>query len=111
MQTPIQCTFRVRGALSCRWSEWFNGLLIRNDTRQGISELSGALPDYAMVYGILDRMRDLGLELLSVNCSAAEPAPRTSKRKSLPLAQAEEMPNDNWQDRKNHCPSHQQKNR
>lgn len=111
MQTPIKCTFRIRSALSFNWSEWFHGLSIRNNTSEDISELCGTLPDYAMVYGILDRMRDLGLELLSVNCSAAVPLPYPSTRESLPSDQGQEIPEDNPQDRQNHHPSYQPKNR
>jgi hypothetical protein len=56
---------RVKGHLDPRWSEWFDGLQIANEPN-GETLLSGYLPDQAALHGILARMRDLNLQLISV---------------------------------------------
>ena len=56
---------KVRSHLDPRWSEWFAGLklthLVGNETL-----LSGSLPDQAALHGLLERIRDLNLKLISV---------------------------------------------
>lgn len=61
----LTCTIRVRGALDPRWSAWFDGLTITID-EQGDTNITGTLPDTAALFGVINRVRDLGLELLSV---------------------------------------------
>jgi hypothetical protein len=65
---------RVRGHLDLRWSEWLAGLelthLEGNETL-----LSGMLPDQTALYGLLERLRDLNLTLLSVTCGSAPTQP------------------------------------
>jgi hypothetical protein len=68
----IFCQIRVRGHLSCQWADWFGGLEIENQP-DGEAMLSGTLPDHAALYGVMNRMRDLGLELISVNCVESGP--------------------------------------
>jgi hypothetical protein len=68
----IFCQIRVKGHLSSQWADWFGGLEIKN-LPGGAAVLFGTLPDQAALYGILNRMRDLGLELISLNCF--EPSP------------------------------------
>lgn len=67
MNEPIYCEIRVKGHLSKQWVVWFSGLQIENQP-EGHAVLSGPLPDQAALYGVLNRMRDLGLALVSVNC-------------------------------------------
>jgi hypothetical protein len=67
MADLILCQIRVKGHLSDRWVEWFGGLTIENQPN-GETVLSGPLPDQSALYGILNRIRDLGLTLVSVNC-------------------------------------------
>jgi hypothetical protein len=57
---------RVKGRLGPEWSAWFDGLTIQTLPR-GESVLSGPLPDQAALHGILLKIRNLGLELLSLN--------------------------------------------
>ncbi len=57
---------RVEGHLPDGWSDWFGGLEIRCDP-SGQSILSGSLPDQAALHGVLARIRDLNLKLVSVN--------------------------------------------
>jgi hypothetical protein len=59
------CVIKVRGALDRHWSTWFDGLAITTD-ENGDTVMTGALPDPAALFGIINRVRDLGLELLAV---------------------------------------------
>ena len=56
---------RVEGHLDDHWSEWLGGMsLTRTDRSETI--LTGALPDQAALYGVLMKMRDLALTLVSI---------------------------------------------
>jgi hypothetical protein len=55
----------VEGHLSDRWSAWFEGLTIHNDPN-GETTLSGLLSDQAALFGVLAKIRDLNLTLISV---------------------------------------------
>ncbi len=57
---------RVRGHLHDRWSEWFGGLTITLEDN-GDSLLTGPVVDQAALHGLLRKVRDLGMPLLSVN--------------------------------------------
>jgi hypothetical protein len=57
---------RVRGRLEPRWSDWFDGLALTT-APDGISTLRGLVVDQAALHGLLHRLRDLGLPLISVN--------------------------------------------
>ena len=57
---------QVKGHLEARWSQWFNGLTIRNISN-GEAILSGYVVDQAALHGILIKVRDLGLPLVSVH--------------------------------------------
>jgi hypothetical protein len=65
MATPEVYEIRVEGRLGAEWSAWFDGLTITNRPG-GETILSGAVPDQAALHGILIRIRNLGLPLLSV---------------------------------------------
>ena len=67
MSDPIFCRIRVKGHLSDQWADWFGGLEIENQ-QGGEAVLSGTLPDQAALYGVLKRMCNLGLALISLNC-------------------------------------------
>jgi hypothetical protein len=56
---------RVQGHLDSRWSAWFDGLVLTTDD-DGTTLLRGQVADQAALHGLLDRMRDLGLPLVSV---------------------------------------------
>jgi len=61
----------IKGQISRQWSAWFGGLSIRHaDPDETI--LCGSLPDQAALYGVISRLRDLGLELVSVNSQKKE---------------------------------------
>ncbi len=55
---------RVKGQLERRWEHWFDGLRLSID--QETTLLEGELSDQAALYGVLLKIRDLGLPLLSV---------------------------------------------
>ena len=63
---------RVRGHLSDAWAEWFDGLTIEN-LPNGESLLSGPVADKAALHGLLTKVRDLNLTLLSVTLIEPEP--------------------------------------
>ena len=56
----------VKGNLDQRWSDWFEGFAIAL-TDNGETQLSGPVVDQAALYGLLIKVRDLGLPLVSVN--------------------------------------------
>jgi hypothetical protein len=66
MDKPIFYQIRVNGHLDGTWADWFDGLTITNQD-DGVSLLSGRLPDQAALHGILNRISSLGLKLISVN--------------------------------------------
>jgi len=57
---------RVEGQIDKTWSEWFEGFSIAH-TRQNETVLIGDLPDQSALYGIISKLRDLGLKLISVS--------------------------------------------
>ncbi len=66
MDQPSVYEIRVAGELPSDWSSWFGGLNIRSGL-DGESILSGRLPDQAALYGVLAKIRDLNLKLISVS--------------------------------------------
>jgi hypothetical protein len=57
---------RVKGHLSPQWSDWFDGFTISN-CKDGEALLCGIILDQAALYGLLNKISNLGLPLLSVN--------------------------------------------
>ena len=67
----LSCEIRVKGHLASRWSEWLGGLEVEARPN-GEGVLAGVLPDQAALYGVLDRLRDLGVALISLRCDEME---------------------------------------
>jgi hypothetical protein len=62
---------RVKGSISKQWSDWFGGLTIsHSDPDETI--LTGLVLDEAALYGIISRLRDLGLQLTSLSSEEIE---------------------------------------
>ncbi len=62
---------RVEGQLPGGWSNWFEGLDLQCG-QNGDTILSGPLPDQAALHGVLAKIRDLNLKLISVNRRSQE---------------------------------------
>lgn len=65
MDAPRVFEIRVEGHLADRWSDWFDGLIIHNDPN-GEAILTGLLSDQAALFGVLNKIHDLNLILISV---------------------------------------------
>jgi hypothetical protein len=61
---PARYEIRVGGVLDDRWADWFGGLQVSSDGTQTV--IAGLLPDQSALHGLLARVRDLGLCLISV---------------------------------------------
>jgi len=57
---------RIAGHLDAHWADWFDGMSITLE-EDGATLLSGPVPDQPALYGLLRKVRDLGLPLVSVN--------------------------------------------
>ena len=67
--TPNQTVIyqiRIKGHLGREWTDWFDGLTITLD-EDGSTLLIGPVVDQAALHGLLKKVRDLGMTLLSVN--------------------------------------------
>lgn len=58
---------RVKGHLDNSWSEWFEDFSLTHE-EDGTTVLTGPVADQPALHGLLVRVRDLGLPLVSVNC-------------------------------------------
>jgi hypothetical protein len=66
-RTPVEhYEIRVVGRLSPRWGAWFDGLTLTCD-EDGSTVISGPIVDQAALHGLLQRLRDLGITLLSLS--------------------------------------------
>jgi hypothetical protein len=68
---PARYEVRVDGVLDLRWSEWFEGLQVED--QGGETVLSGALADQSALHGVLDKVRDLGLSIITVRRLPSRP--------------------------------------
>lgn len=77
---PGQYEIRLAGHLDQRWAEWFDGLSLTRHS-DGTTVLQGPVVDQAALHGLLQKVRDLGLPLVSVCQSEPEPpVPATKPR-------------------------------
>jgi hypothetical protein len=62
---PARYEIRVEGVLDGRWSAWFEGLQVSNE-EAGLTTIVGPVTDQAALHGLLAKVRDLALPLISV---------------------------------------------
>jgi len=72
---PLVYQIRLKGHLGSQWTDWFGGLTITLE-EGGDTLLTGPVVDQAMLHGLLKKVRDLGMPLVSV--SPVEPGPPTT---------------------------------
>jgi hypothetical protein len=62
---PAVYQIQIEGQLGCEWTEWFGDMTITQD--DGETLLTGPVIDQAALFGLLKKVRDLGMSLVSVN--------------------------------------------
>ena len=62
---PVVYQIRIKGHLGPQWTEWFEGMAVTRE-ENGDTLLTGHVVDQAALHGLLKKVRDLGLPLLSV---------------------------------------------
>jgi hypothetical protein len=63
---PMVYQIRIRGHLDSQWADWFEGLTITLE-EDGDTLLTGPVIDQAALHGLLKKVRDFGMTLVSVN--------------------------------------------
>jgi hypothetical protein len=71
---PTYYEIRVKGQLDPRWSEWFDGMAIRHEPN-GDTTLHGPVADQAALFGVLMKIHNLNLPLISVKPADPDAAP------------------------------------
>jgi hypothetical protein len=61
---PMHYEIRIEGSLDSRWADWFEGLQVTNDGAETV--ITCLLADQPALHGVLAKVRDLGLCLISV---------------------------------------------
>jgi hypothetical protein len=70
---PAEYRIRVAGHLDEHWSPWFGDLTLTHDS-DGATSIAGVVADQAQLHGLLAKVRDLGVTLLSVQvCDPTAP--------------------------------------
>jgi hypothetical protein len=70
---PGRYEIRLKGHLGQRWAAWFDGLSLSRET-DGTTTIHGPVADQAALHGLLQKVRDAGLPLVSVTCVERDPA-------------------------------------
>ena len=78
-----QYEIRVKGHIGSRWSAWFDGLCIATED-DGTTVIRGPLVDQAALHGVLQKVRDVGIPLISVtqlppDAATEPPAPDSNE--------------------------------
>ena len=75
--TETEYEIRLQGHLASRWSDWFDGLTLTCES-DGTTLLQGAVVDQSALHGLLQKVRDTGLPLVSV--TPVRPTPKTTEK-------------------------------
>jgi hypothetical protein len=73
---PAHYEIRVEGVLGERWTGWFEGLQVSSEAGETI--ISGPVSDQPALHGVLVKIRDLGMRLISVRRLDPDPAGTTT---------------------------------
>jgi hypothetical protein len=95
---PTIYQIRIKSHLSPDWTDWFEGLTVTLE-EDGDTLLSGPVVDQAALHGLLKKVRDLGLPLISVNCIESSQADSVNDKphmqaSDLKLSSSQEGPSD-----------------
>jgi hypothetical protein len=78
---PARYEIRLHGHLEPRWAAWFDGMSLTTGS-DGTTLLSGPVIDQAALHGLLHRVRDVGLPLISVTQVGLDrPVPPSTQRR------------------------------
>ncbi len=69
MDTPAVYQIRIQALLDDRWSSWFDGMAMSCESSSDglpVTTLTGSVADQSALHGVLAKIRDLGLTLISV---------------------------------------------
>jgi hypothetical protein len=89
---PVRYAIRVQGRLDARWSAWFDGMTLTAGI-DGTTVIEGLVVDQAALHGLLARIRDLGIPLLSmVQLASTASAPVPPPPGATPTSAATEQP-------------------
>jgi hypothetical protein len=80
---PIRYELRVLGHLDLHWSTWFTGLTLTQEA-DGTTSLCGVVTDQAELHGLIAKVRDLGVTLLSVTSADTTKDPEPPAESSKP---------------------------
>jgi len=67
----LRADIRVKGRIDAQWSDWFEGFTITH-TDQGETVLAGNVADQSALYGLIAKLRDLGLPLVAMDSTEIE---------------------------------------
>jgi hypothetical protein len=80
LSQPVIYQIRLKGHLGSQWTDWFEGLTITLE-EDGDTLLTGPVVDQAALHGLLKKVRDLGMPLVSINrVQSNETLPYRSKK-------------------------------
>ncbi len=80
---PAHYELRVKGHLDQHWSAWFGGLTLTHQD-DGTTTLRGLVTDQAQLHGMLAKVRDLGVTLISVSFLASVPDQQSQEAPTPP---------------------------
>ena len=94
---------KVKGHLDRRWTEWFGGLTITLEDN-GETLLTGPVEDQAALHGLLRKVRDLGLPLISVTRAQTDQIDGPDSKQPIEVSALESWRGDRFGGRPHGCP-------